>query len=990
MRNIELLLDFMIQNMAYIKKSSTFLFILYFALAIMGCTGPSQLKLEQSWAERTLDKLTIREKIAQMMVFHMNMRFLNEESPKWKEITSLLETDGIGGIHIWFGDVGTSLTLLNEIQRRSKLPVIVDADIEYGVQRRFPAGTDLPPLMAIAATGSTHFAYEAGRIAALESRALGIHWNFSPVTDVNNNPNNPIINTRSFGEDPDEVGKYAVEFIRGLQDHGMLATAKHFPGHGDTETDSHTSLATIPSDSTRLWSLELKPFQTAINAGVDAVMVAHVHSPDLQPNANLPATLSPFWVTGVLRENMGFDGVIVTDAMAMGGVTRNYSDSYALIHAINAGCDFILQNYNVKKSIDIVEDAIAKGIISEKRIHDAALKMLKMKEKVGLHEQRFISLDETRKILGKNVFNKKASEIAAKSITLVKNENNILPLKVEKNEEIIVIDIYDHPNDHDESLMTKGLKRSGLKVRSLQVDESDSTLYYDSILQSIPKNAFIILNSFASPSAWKNRIFLPDHQMEFIHELNQRSSRVLLISFGNPYLIQGLPETPGYICAWKGNKVLQKSMVQTLLGMSHFSGTLPITIPDIAERGDGLQLEQEPIQFESSSFSPGKTIKHIMPYEVEVDVSHVKSLLQEAVSDSAWPGGVLIAGKGGNIFLHEAVGNHMYGSKRLTRKTDIFDLASITKVIATTSAVMKLVEKGQLVLDEKVVTYLPEFKGKQPKYFQQKNKISIRNLLTHTSGLPPFKQYYLMDDSIEMRIDSVFNTEPEIGISEETVYSDVGLITLGKVLEKVSGVTLDILTDSLIFKPLGMNTTFYNPPSEKLHRIVPTEIAEGYRSGLIHGEVHDENAHSLGGIAGHAGLFSTAEDLAVFSQMMLNGGIYGWKRIFREETIDVFTTRANVVEGSSRCLGWDSPSGKASGGVYLPDNSFGHTGYTGTSLWIDSENDMFVILLTNAVHPHRSWKSPTYFDWRQRIHSAVYEAVGITEQNPSLKWKREW
>ena len=954
------------------------------------CAGPDQLSSQQSWAERTLNKLTLREKIAQMMVFHMNMRFLNEESLKWKEITSLLESDGIGGIHVWFGDAGTSLTLLNEIQRRSKVPVIVDADIEYGVQRRFPAGTDLPPLMAIAATGSTHYAYETGRIAALESRALGIHWNFSPVTDVNNNPNNPIINTRSFGEDPDEVGKYAVEFIRGLQDHGMLATAKHFPGHGDTETDSHTSLATIPSDSTRLWSLELKPFQIAINAGVDAVMVAHVHSPDLQPNANLPATLSPFWVSGVLREKMGFDGVIVTDAMTMGGVTRNYSDSYALIHAINAGCDFILQNYNVKKSIDVVEDAIQKGIISVERINDAALKMLKMKEKVGLHEQRFIALAETRKILGKNEFNKTASEIAAKSITLVKNENDILPLKVEENEEIIVIDIYDHPNDHDESTTTKNLKRSGLKIRSLQVDESDSTSYYESIFQSIPKNAPVILNAFASPSAWKNRIFLPDHQMDFIHLLNQRSDRVLLISFGNPYLIQGLPETPGYICAWKGNQVLQKAMVQTLLGKNHFSGTLPITIPDIAERGDGLQLEQESIQFEASSTSPGKTIKHVMPYEFDVDISHLKSLLQEAVSDSAWPGGVLIAVKEGNIFLHEAAGYHTYDKQRSTRKTDIFDLASITKVIATTSAVMKLVEKGQLDLNEKVVAYLPEFKGKQPEYFQQKGETTIKHLLTHTAGLPPFRQYYLMEASSNVRLDSVFNTEPILKLEEDTKYSDVGLITLGKVTEKVSGLTLDKLADSLIFKPIGMNTTFYNPPKEKHHRIVPTEIVDGYRTGLIHGEVHDENAHSLDGVAGHAGLFSTAEDLAVFSQMMLNGGIYGWKRIFKEETIDLFTTRANVVASSSRCLGWDSPSGKASGGVYLRDNSFGHTGYTGTSLWIDSENDMFVILLTNAVHPNRSWKSPKYFDWRQRIHSAVYEAVGITEQNPNLKWRREW
>ncbi|MCH7612035.1 MAG: serine hydrolase [Candidatus Marinimicrobia bacterium] len=967
-----------------------FLSLFIFLILFIACAGPGQFSLQQSWAERTLNKLTLREKIAQMMVYHMNMHFLNEESPKWKEIVSLLESDGIGGIHIWFGDAGTSLTLLNEIQLRSKIPVIVDMDIEYGLQSRFPAGTDLPPLMAIAATGSTKYAYEAGKISALEGRALGIHWNFAPVTDVNNNPNNPIINTRSFGEDPEVVGEYAVQFMKGLQDHGMLATAKHFPGHGDADTDSHTSLTSIPSDSSRLWILELKPFQTVIDAGVDAVMVAHVHSPDFQPNANLPATLSTFWVTDILRKKMGFKGVIVTDAMSMGGVSRNYSDSYALIHAINAGCDFILQNYNVKKSIDIVEDAVKRGIISEKRINDAALKMLKMKEKVGLHKQRYISMEVTRKILGKQKFKKIADEIAVKSITLVKNDNSFLPLSVKDNEEMVVIDIYDYPNDHTESMTTKGLKQSGLHIRSLQVDESDSTMYYESILETIPENAPIILNTFSSPSAWKNRIFLPDHQMDFIHSLNQISNRVLLISFGNPYLIQGLPETPAYICAWKGNTVMQNALVNVLMGKNDYTGTLPISIPKIANRGFGIQLEQEPVKIEISSSTPGKVVQHVMPYEIEADLNEVKKMLAEAVVDSAWPGAVLIAGKDGNIFLHEAVGFHTYKKKRATRKSDIFDLASITKVIATTSVVMKLVEAGQLNLDEKVVTYLPAFKGKQPEYFQQKSEITIKHLLTHTAGLPPFKQYFLMEGDLEVRLDSVFNTEPIIGIEEETKYSDVGLIILGNVLEKVSGFPLDELVDSLVFKPLGMNTTFYNPPPEKFHRIVPTEIANGYRTGMIHGEVHDENAHSLGGVAGHAGLFSTAEDLAVFAQMMLNGGLYGWKRIFKEETVKLFTSRANVVEGSSRCLGWDSPDGKASGGVYLSDSSFGHTGYTGTSLWIDPENQMFVILLTNAVHPNRSWKDPKYYDWRQRIHSAVYEAVGINEKNPKLKWRREW
>ena len=319
----------------------------------------------------------------------------------------------------------------------------------------------------------------------------------------------------------------------------------------------------------------------------------------------------------------------------------------------------------------------------------------------------------------------------------------------------------------------------------------------------------------------------------------------------------------------------------------------------------------------------------------------------------------------------------------------IFDLASITKVIATTSAVMKLVEADKISLEDKVITYLPLFKGKQKEFFDHKSKITIRHLMTHTSGLPPFKKYFLMDDNFQARLDSIMNTEPEIGLNEKAIYSDVGLIVLGKIIESVSQKSLDTFVDSAIFEPLGMKSSFYNPPNERNKRVIPTEFSELYGE-LIKGYVHDENANSIGGVAGHAGLFSTASDLAIFSQMMLNGGIYGWKRIFQSETIKDFTKRANLIEGSSRALGWDTPSGKASGGVYLSESSFGHTGFTGTSLWIDPDNQLFVILLTNAVHPNRMYKDPKYYDWRQKIHSSIYESLGINKKNNNLEWRERW
>jgi beta-N-acetylhexosaminidase len=415
------------------------IFFICFALLLSACAGPGQSSSEKPWAESTLKKLTLREKIAQMMVVSMNMRYLNFESVKWREIQKHIATDGIGVLHIWFGDTGSALTMLNEMQAKSKVPILVDADIESGLGRRYLGAVTLPPMMAIAATGNSKYAYESGRISAEESRAVGIHFNLSPVVDVNNNPKNPIINVRSFGEDPDSVNRYSVEFIRGLHDNGMLATAKHFPGHGDTETDSHSSLAQIPSDSSRLWSVELPPFQKAIDAGVDAVMIAHVNAPDYQPNAQNPATLSSFWMQDILRNRMGFKGVIITDAMRMGGIVKNYSSDYALIETVKAGSDIIIQNMDLKKSIDTIEKAVIDGIISEKRINESALKVLRMKERLELHQNKNISMNDTHRSLGRATNFKMANEIAMRAITLVKMRTVFYPSTLESMKHFMLL-----------------------------------------------------------------------------------------------------------------------------------------------------------------------------------------------------------------------------------------------------------------------------------------------------------------------------------------------------------------------------------------------------------------------------------------------------------------------------------------------------------------------------------------------------------------------
>ena len=964
-------------------------FIISVIIIFSGYLYPNQFPWNKSWAESTLDKLTLREKIAQMMVYRMNMHYLNYNSDEWKEIEDLISSDGIGVLHIWFGETGSALTMLNKIQRESKIPILVEADIESGLGRRYPGAVTLPPMMAIAATGNSKFAYEAGRISAEESRGVGIHFNLAPVVDVNNNPKNPIINTRSFGEHPDSVIKYSREFIKGLHDHGMLTTAKHFPGHGDTETDSHSSLAQIPSDSARLWQIELPPFKNAIESGVDAIMVAHVNSPEYQIHSEDPATLSKFWIQDVLRSKMKFDGVIITDAMDMGGIVKKYSDSYALIETIKAGSDIIIQNNQMKKSIDLVEKAVKNGIISEQRINVSALKVLKMKERLGLDKNKIISMDDTHFSVGKKSNFDLASEIANRSITLVKNNDNILPLKPKSNDTFYIVDLYDGANNHNESIVTKSLRENGYKVRSFQIDKSDSLIVANHILDQIPSDGLVLLNAYANPVEWKENIFLPSVEADFINRLIKKCSTVIITSFGSPYLIQDFPEAPVYICAYKGSSVMQKAFLNALMGESDINGILPVTIPGIAKRGSGINLKSIKWEKKEQSWIPGKEIKRIRPNEISVNVDETKQMLLEAVADSAFPGGVILAAKNGEIFLHKAFGYHTYSKKKPVMRGNIYDLASITKVVATTSALMKLVDEKKLSLDDKVITYLPEFIGKQKMFFDQKSMVTIRHLITHTSGLPPFKKYFLMDGNIQTKIDSIMNTEPEIPLNQKMIYSDIGLIVLGKIIESVSQSSLDEYVDSVVFKPLGMKTTFYNPPIEKIKRIIPTEYSSLYGETII-GYVHDENAKSIGGIAGHAGLFSTASDLSIFSQMMLNGGIYGWKRIFKSQSVTNFTKRANTIESSSRALGWDTPSGQSSGGVYLSASSFGHTGFTGTSLWIDPENQIFVILLTNAVHPNRNYKNPNYFDWRQKIHSSVYEELGFSEKRNDLEWRERW
>ncbi len=963
--------------------SSVIIFLITFS-----CSPPASLEVDKSWAEQTLQELSLREKISQMLIYSMHLSFRNNDNGQWQEINELIASDGIGGIHLWSGNSGLSVTMLNELQRKSKIPILVDMDIERGLQQRFSEGTQIPPAMAISATANPKYAFDAGRITAIEARSSGIHLNLAPVVDVHNNPDNPIINTRSFSDDPQYVADNAVQYINGLKSGGMLTTAKHYPGHGDSQVDSHKSLAVIRSDSLRLVSIELAPYQKIIDAGVDAVMVSHLTAPDYQSNANTPATFSKFWIQDILRGKLGFDGAIITDAMDMGAITDGFSDDYALINAVNAGCDIIIQNHNYRKALDVIENAVIHGFIEQSRIDEAAHQMLKLKEKSGLHLSKISDFKTIQKNVGLAESHQIAGKIARESITLVKNDRNLVPLGDINGDTLVIIDIYGTPYNHSISLVSNKLLKKYLSSNYFVIDESDSLEYLQIIADQIKENSTIILNIFAKPKAHKGTVTLNEVQNVFINLLMGKSINIVMNSFGNPYLIRDFPDISTYLCAWESQSILQTAAVDAILGNEGIVGKLPIKISDIAERGSGIILKKSPYYFKSNPKVVLPKLQTVMSYEIGVNNSKILKLLERAVADSAFPGGVLLAAKQGKIFVHEAFGYNSYAKEKVNGKGTIFDIASITKVIATTSAVMKLHDDGKIDLNESIGKYIPEFIDEKLPDVKSRKLVTIKHLLLHNSGLPQSIALYKIDGDDSTIIDSLYHTRLVYQPGKKTYYSDVGFIFLGKIIERISGVGLDEYVNQNIFIPLGMNDTYFNPSANKKKRIIPTEL-NNETGSYMRGFVHDENAFCLGGISGNAGLFSTADDMAIFSQMMLNKGIYNGETVFRDETIDLFTTPNNINE-SSRCLGWDSPNGLASGGVYLSDSSYGHTGFTGTSLWIDPENDIFVILLTNAVHPNREWKDPKYYDWRQRIHSAVYEALGFTEMNPRLNWRKAW
>ena len=927
---------------------------------------------ERQWVDASLQRMTVDEKIGQLLFTTFHGTFTSTESPEYQKLLHDVTDLHVGGFivvtHITPLGIEKSQTyptavLANQLQSKAKLPLLVGADFERGSAMRLDEGTSFPTQMAIAAGGDPRDAYTMGKITAIEARQAGVQWIYAPVADVNNNPGNPIINTRSFGEDPARVSEFVTQYVRGVEENGGLATAKHFPGHGDTAADSHIDLPVIRANRERLDSLELVPFRSAISAGVGSIMTGHLSVPAFEPDPNTPATLSAHILTDLLRNDLRFQGLVVTDAMDMGGITVRFAPGEAAVRAVLAGADCLLMPPVPDAAFAALQHAVKAGRISRERLDASVRRILEAKARVGLNKARLVDLNAINSKFGEPSWQLQAQQISDRGITLLRDTPHRLPLDGTKPSRALLVALYADPEPVPGEDLERELRRRFDSVISVR---ADTRFRKAANLKLPPLDSYdvAILALFVRVSDRKGNVDVPEEQAALAEQLYNSGKPVVTIAFGSPYLIERFPHAETWLSVFGISDVAQVSMARALFGEIPVQGHLPVTIPGVPlKAGFGAEVSANPMKLQP------------MGVPAEAQLQPAFDVIESAIRDQAFPGATLAVGYRGKVSLH-AFGKLTYDKKSPAVSINtMYDIASLTKVVATTTLVAKLAEGDFPVpidLDAKVERYLPEWAtGPQPEW---RHRVTVRYLLTHTSGLPPFKEYWRTSKSKQDTLDRIFAEPLEYEPGTKEVYSDLGIILMAEIIERLTGKPLDALARENIFGPLAMSNSMYKPAKKLWPAIAPTEIDNQYRHHLIQGEVHDENAAAIGGVSGHAGVFSTAPDLANFCQMLLDGGVYAHQRILRRSTIAEFTTPQQLSNGT-RTLGWAVPTEGGSSGHFFSPHSFGHTGFTGTSIWIDPDRQVFVVLLANRVYPTR--ENQKHIKVRVALHDAVMQSLGL-------------
>jgi beta-N-acetylhexosaminidase len=957
----------------------------------------------EKWVRKKFRKLSKDERIAQLMIIRAHSNLGPEHVA---EVTELIKKYNVGGLCFFQGGPVRQAQLTNYYQSIAKTPLMISIDGEWGLGMRLDSVINFPRQLMMGATNDAGLIYDFGKAVGEQCKRIGVQVNYAPDIDVNNNPMNPVINDRSFGEDKYKVALFGTAYMRGMQDMGVMATAKHFPGHGDVAVDSHKDLPVINKSRAELDSLELYPFRELIKAGVGSMMIAHLSIPAIDTTANLPSSLSEKNVNGLLRNELGFQGISFTDALEMQGVAKYFPKGDAAVMSLIAGNDMLCLPGDIPGSIAKVKEAIKAGKLSWNDLNARVKKVLLAKYNLGLANWK--PLETTGIVSDLNIQTERIrTQLSANAVTLVRKENTaIFPLKAGKKIAYICI------GAPGETLIAAQLRSKlgadvylfGSKAElgrqlmddkaGISIIEKTDSAAAGQLVNTIKGKRYDVviagLHNFSRRPA--NNFGLNPASVYLLHQLQQ--SNTITLVFGNPYALQNTTDAANLLACYEDDEVTQSAAFSILTGAATAKGRLPVTVNSSMHFGEGITYNNSLPPASSGSLGLN-----------EKTLSKIDQIAADAIEKGAAPGCVVLVAKNGKLAYHKAFGYTNFDKKEPMQKDMVFDLASVTKISATTVSVMKLYEDGKIDLDKTLDDYLPWTRG------SDKAPLKLRDILLHQAGLNPFIPFYrevidtasgnplpqyfskVKDKTHQVKVardlylrndweDTLFRRilQSKLTAPDRYVYSDNDFIFLGKIVEAVSGMPLNEYAAKTFYEPLHMATTTFRPAEKMpLDMIVPTEEEKHFRQQLIRGDVHDEGAAMFGGVAGHAGLFSNAYDLAQLYQMLLNGGELNGLRLLKKSTIDLFTAYNSPV--SRRGLGFDKPEkDNATRKDPYPSKSvstetYGHTGFTGTCVWVDPSQQLVYIFLSNRVTPTRNNNKLSQLNVRSNIQEAIYEAI---------------
>ena len=942
------------------------------------------------WVDSVFKTLSKNERIGQLMVVRLSSIDGNRKVIFYeKEVRAAIQQYNIGAICLFQGGPLKQASLINSMQQIAKTPLMIAIDAENGVGMRLDSVLPLPRQMMMGAVQDPSLIYEYGRVVGEQCKRMGIHVNYAPVVDVNNNPDNPVINDRSFGEDKYRVAAHAVEYMRGMQDVGVMACAKHFPGHGDVSVDSHHDLPVINKTRRQLDSLELYPFREIFRAGVGSVMIAHLFIPAIDKRANRATSLSRNNVTRLLRQEMGYQGLTFTDALEMKGVTKFFPEGDAAVESLIAGNDMLCLPGDIPNAIKKINTAIRQNKLKWSDIDRHVKKVLHAKYQLGLNQLQPVDLKHLTEDLNKDVIEMR-QRIAEKSITVLRNED-VANFPLARGKRVAYVGF--------------GLSKDNAFTKELRNEYDAHVYYFDyrldeskaaSVLSMLQNRYDVVVIGLHAYGRYPAGNFgVSPTAFSLINRLQQQH-RTITFTFGNPYVIRNFCDSKVLIACYEDDAVTQETAIDLLKGRFLPKGKLPVTVCPSLPYGSGLISE--------------RLLPVVPPAALGFDTKKlgtIDSIVEDAIQQRAMPGAVVMVVKDGKIAYERAFGYTTYDSIDPVYTETIYDLASITKIMATTLSVMKLYDEGKINLTKTLGDYLPWVKG------TNKEALVIRDILLHEAGLKAWIPFYRetidtiytnaasgalyaqfpdslygirVAENVYMRNDwrdTMYKRilESELTPQGQYIYSDNDFIFLGKIVEEITGQTLDEYVQKTFYEKLKLSNTTFRPRTKfPLSYIAPTESEGGFRRQLIHGDVHDPGAAMFGGVAGHAGLFSNAQDLAVLSQLLLNEGRMNGITFFKKETVALFTGYHSNI--SRRGLGFDKPEKdnhtrkEPYPAFSASPATFGHTGFTGTCVWMDPEKNLVFIFLSNRVNNNGDANRFLRMNVRPKVHETIYRALG--------------